>query len=109
MWPNFTEEILNGKLHFLCSASSIVHPSYPEILDLSNWDDYGIDDDSPFLEMETPNNVVVPNSRISLCQNHQRYLQQQVNPWYLDLNKDVNVYGQTTVFLLDISEENCYI
>ena len=49
---------------------SIVDLSSPEILGLSNWDDYRIDDGFSFPEMETPNNVVVPNSRISLCQNH---------------------------------------
>ena len=88
---------------------SIVDPTCPEILGLSNWDDYRIDDDSSFPEIETSNNVVVPNSRTSLCQNHWRYLQRQVDPRYFDLNEGVNIYRQTVIFLLDVSLENCCI
>ena len=88
---------------------SIVDPTSLEILGLSNWNDYGINDVSPFPEMETPNNVVVPNLRTSPYQNHWRYLQQQVDPCYLDLNEGVNVYHQTVMFLLDVSLENCCI
>ena len=88
---------------------SIVDPTSPEILGLSNWDYYEIDDGSPFPEIDTPNNVVVPNSRISPCENHWRYLQQQVHPCYVDLSEGVNVYRQTVMFLLDVSLENCCI
>ena len=88
---------------------SIVDPASPEILVLSNWNDYWIVDGSPFPEIETPNNVVVPNSRISPCQNHRRYLQQQVDPCYLDLNEGVIIYRQTVMFLLDVSLGNCCI
>ena len=95
--------------HSSITRLSIVDPTSPEILGLSNWDDYGIDDGLPFPEIETPNNVVVPNSRISLCQNHWRYLQQQVDPRYFDLNEGVNIYRQTVIFLLDVSLENCCI
>ena len=95
--------------HFGIKRLSIVDPTSPEILGLSNWDDYRIDDGSPFPDIETPNNVVVPNSRISLCQNYRRYLQQQVDPCYLDLNEGMNVYRQTVIFVLDVSLETCCI
>ena len=54
-------------LAFWYNRLYIVDPTSPEILGLSNWDDYGINNGSPFPEIETPNNAVVPNSRISPC------------------------------------------
>ena len=69
---------------------SIVDPT-SEILGLSNWDDYGIDDHSPFDQNETPNNVVVPNSRISVCQNDGWFHQQETDPCYWT-HEGVNAY-----------------
>ena len=88
---------------------SIVNPTSPEIFNLSNWDDYGINYDSFFPKIETPNNLVVLNLRISQCQNHWWYLQEQDYPCYFDLIKGMSVYRQIIVFLLDVSEENCCI
>ena len=88
---------------------SIVNPTSPEIFNLSNWDDYGINDDSFFPKIETPNNLVVLNLKISQFQNHWWYLQEQVDPCYFDLIKGMSVYRQIIVFLLDVRRKLLYL
>ncbi|CAB4028799.1 Hypothetical predicted protein [Paramuricea clavata] len=51
----------------------------PDDSTITNWETYGIDYSTSAQQIETSNNIVVPNSDVELSDEHFQYLQQMVN------------------------------
>ena len=52
----------------------------PEEPIATNWQTYGIDYDGPLTDIETDNNVVVPESHIQLIDHQLQELQNRIDP-----------------------------
>lgn len=55
-------------------------PGSSEIAGITDWSKYGIDEETPFPETETPNNFEIPESRVSFCDFHMEELSGTVSP-----------------------------
>lgn len=56
----------------------------------TNWQTYGIDYDGPLTDIETDNNVVVPESQIQLTDHQLQELQNRIDPLSDDGNNGIN-------------------
>lgn len=90
-----------SRMHHL----SHVDPQSVEDALVNTWNGYGIDEEAPFPEVETDNNVVIPSSLVQLNENQQSVLQQQVNPLMEDNNEGIDVYQQTVGVLINLLQE----
>lgn len=59
-----------------------------DVLDVNN---YGIDDEGPLLELQTNNNVVIPNINVTINETTMNIIQ-QVNPLENDGNHGIDVF-----------------
>ena len=55
-----------------------IDPQSAEQALLNTWDDYGIDEKTPYPDVETDNDVVIPESLIHLNENQQSHLEQTI-------------------------------
>ena len=62
----------------------------PEESIAANWRTYGIDCDGPLTDIETDNNVVVPESLIQLTDHQLQELQNRIDPLFDDGNNGNN-------------------
>ena len=82
-----------------------VDPESVEDALVNTWNDYGIEEETTFSDVETENNVIVPLSLIHLDENQQMYLQQRVNPLSEDNNEGIDIYNQTLDILINLLQE----
>ena len=52
------------------SCRFVSDPQPPEVMILQSWNEYGIDEEAPFSQIEMNNNVEIPESRVTLCVFH---------------------------------------
>ena len=64
----------------------------PDDSAITNWETYGIDYSTSASQIETSNNIVVPNSDVALNDEQTSYLQQMVNPLQDDGNNGIQHY-----------------
>ena len=100
----------NNQSPFQLWYSRMHHLSYIDLQSVEDalvntWNDYGIDEEAPFPEIETDNDVVIPTSLVPLNENQQSVLQQQVNPLMEDNNEGIDLYQQTLSVLLNLLQE----
>ena len=79
-----------------------IDPQSAEDALVNTWADYGVDEEAPFPDVETDNNVVIPPTLVELNENHQLYLQQMVNPLMDDGNEGIDLYQQAVQVLENI-------
>ena len=106
-WAHHPMSSANNRSPFQLWYSRMHHLSHvdPETVQdalVNTWDDYGIDEDAPFPEVETDNHVVIPPSLIQLNDHQQLLLQQHVNPLGEDNNEGIDLYQQTLSVLINL-------
>ena len=52
------------------SCRFVSDPQPLEVMILQSWNEYGIDEEAPFPQIEMNNNVEIPESRVTLCVFH---------------------------------------
>ena len=72
----------------------------PEEPIATNWQTYGIDYDGPLTDIETDNNVVVPESHIQLTDHQLQELQNRIDPLSDDGNNGI-YHCLDTVTIID--------
>ena len=72
----------------------IIHldPASAEIAGITDRSECGIDEGAPFPEIDTPNNVEIPEWRVSLCDFHMEELSGTVSPLVQDGNEGIDLY-----------------
>ena len=65
----------------------------------TNWQTYGIDYDGPLTDIETDNNVVVPESQIQLTDHQLQELQNRIDPLSDDGNNGINHFLDTVAIM----------
>ena len=53
--------------HLGISCRFVSDPQSPEVMGLQSWNESGIDEEAPFPEIETDNNIEIPECRITFC------------------------------------------
>ena len=79
-----------------------IDPQSAEEALLDTWDDYGIDEEAPYPDVETDNDVVIPESLIHLNENQQSHLEQTIDPLFDDNNEGIDLYQQTVNALTNL-------
>ena len=68
---------------------------------LNTWDDYGIDKEAPYPDMETDNDVVIPESLIHLNENQQSHIwNRQLTPCSMTTMKELIYINKLLMHLL---------
>ena len=65
----------------------------------TNWQTYGIDYDDSLTDIETDNNVVVPESQIQLTDHQLQELQNRIDPLSDDGNNGINHFLDTVAIM----------
>ncbi len=82
-----------------------IDPQSAEDVLINIWEDYGIDKETPFPDVETDNNVVIPPSLVQLNENQQLFLQQRINPLMDDNNEGIDIYQETVGLFINILQD----
>ena len=80
----------------------------PETADqamVTDWNEYGLDEDAPLPNVDTDNNVQVPASRIPLTEEQSGILRAAIDPLAFDDNEGINIYQETVQCLRDLLSE----
>lgn len=77
----------------------------PEESIVTNWQTYGIDYDGPNTDIETNNNVVVPESHIQLTDYQLQELHSKVDPLSDDGNNGINHFLNTITIIEGFTEQ----
>ena len=67
----------------------------PDESSIINWQTYGIDNDGPISDIETNNNVVVPESHLQLSEQQLQELERNVDPISDDGNNGIDHFVNT--------------
>ena len=62
---------------------------------VNTWDEYGMDKEAPYPDVETDNDVVIPETQVQLSENQQLHLKQTIDPLLEDNNEGIDLYQQT--------------
>ena len=84
-----------------------VDPESPEAAGILSWNHYGIDEDVQFPNIETNNDVSVPESRVNLCDYHLQEVARNMEPIIQDRNEGINVYQDALAALSMITRLPC--
>ena len=76
---------------------------------LQRWNEYGIKEEASFPEIETDNNVEIPESIITLCDFHMSLLHANIDPLLDNGNDGIRVYLNTKELLVELRELHCCI
>ena len=71
---------------------------------LSNWQTYGIDYDGPMTDIQTDNNVVVPESHIQLTDHQLQELHSRMDPLSDDGNNGISHFLNTVTIIQGLNE-----
>ena len=82
-------------------------PTSPELNEVRCWTKYGIDEEAPFPEINTPNNVEIPQSQRALCNPHLQELMANVSPFLNDGNEGIDVYKGALEEIENAMENPC--
>ena len=80
-------------------------PQTEEQAMVCDWDEYGMDEDAPLPNVDSDNDVQVPESRIPLTTEQRENLRAEVDPLAFDDNEGINIYQQTVQYLKDLLSE----
>ena len=72
---------------------------------VGNWNEYGLDEDAPLPNVNTDNNVQVPDNRIQLTEEQIELLGAAIDPMAFDDNEGINIYQETVQYLKDLLSE----
>ena len=78
-------------------ANAMIHAT--DESNVINWQTYGIDNDGLISNIDSNNNVVVPEASLQLCEQQLQELQQRVNPLADDGNNGISHFYDTVNFL----------
>ena len=79
--------------HYGMNRLSRVDPqSGEEAIGMCMWNEHGIDEEAPSPDINSDNNVVVPETRVSLNNEQEQQLKQVVDPLFDDNNEGINNY-----------------
>ena len=62
-------------------------------------EEYGIDEEAPHPDIDTDNDVVLPDSGVQLNEDQQVQLEQTINPLFEDNNEGIDLYQQIVIIL----------
>ena len=79
-----------------------------EIARITDWTDYGIDEEAPFPEFDTSNNAEIPESRVALCDFHIEELSGTISPLVQDGNEGIYLYIDTLRIIENAIEIACH-
>ena len=95
--------------HLGMGCRFVSDPQSPEVMGLQSWSEYGIDEEAPFPQIETDNNVEISESRITLCDFHMSLLYANIDPLLDDGNDGIRLYLNTKELLVELREFHCSI
>ncbi len=95
----------NQLWHLGFSRFYSLDPRTEEQAMVGNWNEYGLDEDAPLPNVDSDNNVRVPESRIPLTEEQSEHLRATVDPVAFDDNEGINIYQQTVQCLKDLLSE----
>ena len=72
-----------------------IHPVVNDIFDVDNH--YGIDEEGPLPELQTNNNVIIPDNDVTINETTMNFIQ-QMNPLEKDGKHGINVFFLTPTF-----------
>lgn len=72
-----------------------IDPQSAEEAMVNMCDEYGMDEEAPYPDVETDNDVVIPETRVELSENQQLHLEQTIDPLLDDNNEGIDLYQQT--------------
>ena len=94
--------------HYGMSRYMHLDPTSPEVAGVSDWTTYGIDEgDAHFPEVNSPNNVEVPISRVHICARHNQQLRDNINPLFQDNNEGIHIYQETIEAISGMLSDGC--
>ena len=73
--------------------------SDPEAVSIDNYNEYGIDNDAPLAELQTDNNVQVPECLLHITSEQLALLQRNVDPLEDDSNHGIELFQSVVRFL----------
>ena len=76
-----------------------IDPVSAEEVMVNTWEEYGIDEEAPYPDVDADNNVVIPESPVQLNEDQQLHLEQTIDPLFDDNNEEIDLY-QDAVNLL---------
>ena len=74
---------------------------------LQSQNEYGIDEEAPFPQLETDINVEIPESRITLCDFHMSLLHANIDALLDDGNDGIRLYLNMKELLVELREFHC--
>eukprot|EP00112_Aurelia_sp_Birch-Aquarium-sp1_P003700 Seg1416.2 transcript_id=Seg1416.2/GoldUCD/mRNA.D3Y31 product="hypothetical protein" protein_id=Seg1416.2/GoldUCD/D3Y31 len=82
-------------------------PDTPEAAGIIDWVAYGVDEEAPFPDAQTSNDVSVPNSRVRLCDYHLLQLRLTIDATANDGNEGARLYRETVVVVTNTLNQPC--
>ena len=82
-------------------------PTSPRLAGVRCWSEYGIDEEVPFPEINTPNNIEISESRLTLCNLHLQKLTANISPFLDDSNEGIVVYKEALEDIPAIEKPCC--
>ena len=82
-------------------------PQSSEVMGLQSWNEYDIDEEAPFPQIETDNDVEILESRITLCDFHIPLLHANIDPLLDDGNDRIRLYLNTKELLVELRKFRC--
>ena len=76
--------------------------SVEEAIGTCMWNEHGIDEEAPSPDINSDNNVVVPETRVSLNNEQEQQLKQVVDPLFDDNNEGINNYQRAVQELINL-------
>ena len=72
---------------------------------VGNWNEYGLDENAPLPNVNSDNNIQVPESRIPLTEEQRKLLRVAIDPAAFDDNEGINIYQETVQCLRNLLSE----
>lgn len=83
----------------------------PDSLDgaqIGAWEEYGLDEEAPVPpEVNTNNNVSVPETRVNFCPNFEQYFIENIDPVMDDGNEGIHLFNNLLQVTNQHLNENC--
>lgn len=61
---------------------------------IGEWDEYGLDEEANVPDVNTDNNVIIPETRVQFCQDFETYFSNNINPVLPDGNEGIHLYSE---------------
>ena len=87
--------------HYGMTRLMHIDPVSAEEVMVNTWEEYGIDEEAPYPDIDT-DNVVIPESPVQLNEDQQLHLEQTINPLFDDNNEGIDLYQDAVNLLTQV-------